>query len=444
MANQIAVSSETHDHFRKANTLHTYVESALTDAKTHALQVGEELNAAKETIPHGSWEEVCERLFDGSARTARFYMRFAKDMGALPKRQASCLLMVEGTLDGAARAARKAARPTPSTDTSGPISDQGKPRHADCNACEDCHGCPCACDCNPDVTLCPNCGATRSRADSDCETCGGSRVMQVLVEVLPPDGREVYKDEPCGECIHAGRLTTTPTPNDTSSASSDEQGSGATPAVNSLCADVAPSADTGARKSAQTPYVEGFCDNLVPEIDEHTTEQGNASGHAAISQSADAGARKSAQTSECEECGDTLPFHKEGCLAVEAIKESFGGDYPEAGEVIPHVPRTQDHPDYGTCPTCNQRLQEPLPEKAIKQGSKARPGCVEVVRAYCIERENSVDPEAFFDFYEANGWRQGKGKAIKDWQAAVRTWEKNGRTNGQSKPDHSEVIAAEF
>jgi hypothetical protein len=38
------------------------------------------------------------------------------------------------------------------------------------------------------------------------------------------------------------------------------------------------------------------------------------------------------------------------------------------------------------------------------------------------------------DFYAANGWVQGKGKPIKDWRAAVRTWEK-GERNGSAKPD---------
>ena len=47
---------------------------------------------------------------------------------------------------------------------------------------------------------------------------------------------------------------------------------------------------------------------------------------------------------------------------------------------------------------------------------------VEEIRAYCRERGNSVDPQRFFDFYEAKGWRVGN-QPMKDWQAAVRTWE---------------------
>ena len=46
------------------------------------------------------------------------------------------------------------------------------------------------------------------------------------------------------------------------------------------------------------------------------------------------------------------------------------------------------------------------------------------VRAYCTERGNSVDPQSFVDFYESKGWMIGKNK-MKDWKAAVRTWERS-------------------
>ena len=49
-------------------------------------------------------------------------------------------------------------------------------------------------------------------------------------------------------------------------------------------------------------------------------------------------------------------------------------------------------------------------------------------KAYCIERNNNVDAQHFFDYYESNGWKVGKN-SMKNWQAAVRTWEKNSYTN---------------
>jgi hypothetical protein len=48
---------------------------------------------------------------------------------------------------------------------------------------------------------------------------------------------------------------------------------------------------------------------------------------------------------------------------------------------------------------------------------------LEDVRAYCLERQNNVDPESFVDFYESKGWKVGN-QPMKDWKAAVRTWER--------------------
>lgn len=53
------------------------------------------------------------------------------------------------------------------------------------------------------------------------------------------------------------------------------------------------------------------------------------------------------------------------------------------------------------------------------------------VREYCRERGNAVNADLFYDHYEANGWVQRAGKPIRDWKAAIRTWEQNDIT---SKP----------
>ena len=50
---------------------------------------------------------------------------------------------------------------------------------------------------------------------------------------------------------------------------------------------------------------------------------------------------------------------------------------------------------------------------------------VEEVRAYCFERGNLVDAEAFVAFYESKGWKIGS-TSMKNWRMAVITWEKRG------------------
>lgn len=52
---------------------------------------------------------------------------------------------------------------------------------------------------------------------------------------------------------------------------------------------------------------------------------------------------------------------------------------------------------------------------------------LEEVADYCKERGNDVDPQAWLDYYTANGWKVGKNP-MKEWKAAVRTWERNDKT----------------
>ena len=67
-----------------------------------------------------------------------------------------------------------------------------------------------------------------------------------------------------------------------------------------------------------------------------------------------------------------------------------------------------------------------------KAANRFTPPTVEEVQAYCRERQNNVDPQRFIDYYEARGWLIGKNK-MKDWKAAVRTWERSGYNNSPSR-----------
>ena len=52
------------------------------------------------------------------------------------------------------------------------------------------------------------------------------------------------------------------------------------------------------------------------------------------------------------------------------------------------------------------------------------PPTLQEVADYCRERKNKVDPERFVDFYASKGWKVGN-QPMKDWKAAVRTWERS-------------------
>ena len=86
-------------------------------------------------------------------------------------------------------------------------------------------------------------------------------------------------------------------------------------------------------------------------------------------------------------------------------------------------PSDEDGDGEGQCPPDVPSMSD---KSKKKRESKifVRPS-LEEVRAYCLERKNNIDPEAFMDHYESNGWKIGGRSAMKDWKAAVRTWEKN-------------------
>ena len=89
--------------------------------------------------------------------------------------------------------------------------------------------------------------------------------------------------------------------------------------------------------------------------------------------------------------------------------DAFGdaGDFPLAGQT--------GSPDGG---------------KPRAQRKRFVPPTVEEVAAYCRERQNGIDPEAFVDFYTGKGWLVGKSP-MKDWRAAVRTWEHDRRSQAR-------------
>ena len=67
-----------------------------------------------------------------------------------------------------------------------------------------------------------------------------------------------------------------------------------------------------------------------------------------------------------------------------------------------------------------------------RESSRFQKPSIDEIRQYCISRNNSVDPEQFFNFYESKGWTIGKSP-MKDWRAAVRTWEKREKEIPQRK-----------
>lgn len=77
---------------------------------------------------------------------------------------------------------------------------------------------------------------------------------------------------------------------------------------------------------------------------------------------------------------------------------------------------------------------------------EARPKSIEDVRAYCRERNNSVNVDKWYAHYESIGWKVGRNP-MKDWKAAVRKWEADDgcgpKAKGGTQP-HASKFAEDF
>ena len=103
--------------------------------------------------------------------------------------------------------------------------------------------------------------------------------------------------------------------------------------------------------------------------------------------------------------------------------------------------RTKEKEDKET----EKRIKEIEKERYSYGVSKERtrvvfvPPSVEEVTEYCTSRNNNVDAQMFVDFYSSKGWMVGKNK-MKDWKAAVRTWERS----ETREPKRKDAFSKEF
>ena len=75
---------------------------------------------------------------------------------------------------------------------------------------------------------------------------------------------------------------------------------------------------------------------------------------------------------------------------------------------------------------------EPGAEKRKKVAPKKerfKPPTVQEVQDYCNERQNGIQAYTFVNFYQSKGWKVGS-QPMKDWKAAIRTWEQKNKQNG--------------
>ena len=101
---------------------------------------------------------------------------------------------------------------------------------------------------------------------------------------------------------------------------------------------------------------------------------------------------------------------------------------PEDGNITSASICNQLISDDSKCPRNPiQSESESNPIERAQTAKRFAPPSVEDVTAYCRERKNGVDAQRFVDFYASKGWKIGQNP-MKDWKAAVRTWEQRDKT----------------
>lgn len=103
--------------------------------------------------------------------------------------------------------------------------------------------------------------------------------------------------------------------------------------------------------------------------------------------------------------------YKKESKRKEIYKESISKDIPKK-VADAHAPAPREKEDV------KPKAQRFIPPTVVE------------VNTYCAERNNGIDAQTFVDFYTAKDWMIGKNK-MKDWRAAVRTWERSRGKNGQ-------------
>ena len=144
---------------------------------------------------------------------------------------------------------------------------------------------------------------------------------------------------------------------------------------------------------------------------------------------------------DLHDAGFILRYEAENCLYIQVInfhRHQNPHIKEQASELpapdIHHTSTVQEQEKHGSCPADSLNpLIDSLSTggRPVKKPNRFTPPSIDEIKQYCKERNNNLDAEQIHDFYTAKNWYIGKNK-MKDWRAAVRTWEK--RTRDSPKP----------
>ena len=106
---------------------------------------------------------------------------------------------------------------------------------------------------------------------------------------------------------------------------------------------------------------------------------------------------------------------------IRAKKSRFPA--PEDGVKTSESKCMQMQADASKC-SRNPIQSNPNPNTNTKARERATAPTLDEVRAYCLERKSSVDPEQFWTYFNEGGWVDAKGQPVRNWKQKLLTWEK--------------------
>ena len=66
-------------------------------------------------------------------------------------------------------------------------------------------------------------------------------------------------------------------------------------------------------------------------------------------------------------------------------------------------------------------------DKDKKKRARFTPPTLEEVEAYCKERNSSVNPKDFFDYFDTGHWIDSRGEPVRNWKQKIITWENHAK-----------------
>lgn len=110
----------------------------------------------------------------------------------------------------------------------------------------------------------------------------------------------------------------------------------------------------------------------------------------------------------------TLWYAVADSCAIKGLEEEIE-EYKSANQTLPGEKSIQDNK--------KDNIRDDERDRERKR-ARWQPPEKEAIKAYCLQQGSGIDPEAFYDYYAARGWMYGPGKPMRDWKAAVRSWER--------------------